>query len=270
MNRRLQWAQHLVRRCGLLPLVERLRYLLSLLRLGPSNARFIRRHPTFALPPAFLAFEAYSVPDWEFYKRSGEATAVAVGELLMRELGGGQLRRVLEWGCGPGRVIRHLRSRLPEGVEVIGTDYNPDSILWCRAHIPGVRFEVNALDPPLHFVEPCSLDGAIALSVFTHLSEETSLAWMREIARLLRPGGIFMFTTNGVGFINMLLPGERRQLDDLGIAVRANYDEGKKMYTSFVSEAYVRRTLIRGLIEVMHSPAGAPGSQQDLWLVRRS
>ena len=36
--------------------------------------------------------------------------------------------------------------------------------------------------------------GGIAYSVFTHLSEEAHLHWMRELARVLRPGAVFCMT----------------------------------------------------------------------------
>jgi hypothetical protein len=35
------------------------------------------------------------------------------------------------------------------------------------------------------------------LSVFTHLADDRQRPWMDEIGRVLKPGGLFFFTTNG-------------------------------------------------------------------------
>ncbi len=77
--------------------------------------------------------------------------------------------RICEWGCGPARTIRHLAGELADRTPVLfGTDYNSETIAWCRRNIAGVTFEVNGLEPPLPF--PAAwFDAVYALSVFTHL-----------------------------------------------------------------------------------------------------
>lgn len=69
----IQKAQNFLRNIGLLNFVERFRYLLSLAK--HNNNSFTLKNPEFILPPKALAYDAYSAPDWSFYKISGEETA---------------------------------------------------------------------------------------------------------------------------------------------------------------------------------------------------
>ena len=61
-------------------------------------------------------------------------------------------RSVLDFGCGAGRVLRHLRD-VSDRVGLYGTDLNPALIEWCEREIPFARFVRNGLDPPLPFGE---------------------------------------------------------------------------------------------------------------------
>jgi hypothetical protein len=76
----------------------------------PRNAQFRSRHPGFAVPPLYLLWDAQSHTDYALYKHSGEETAAAYWELIRSHvaLSASVDRHVCEWGCGPGRVIRHL------------------------------------------------------------------------------------------------------------------------------------------------------------------
>ena len=51
---------------------------------------------------------------------------------------------ILDWGCGPGRIVRHLPSIVSKA-KIFGSDYNEESINWCRENIEDVGFEVNGL-----------------------------------------------------------------------------------------------------------------------------
>ena len=47
-------------------------------------------------------------------------------------------------------------------------------------------------------------DVIIAYSVFTHLTEKMNLHWMRELARVSKPGCVFVFTLEPRGFIDRI------------------------------------------------------------------
>ena len=39
---------------------------------------------------------------------------------------------ILEWGCGPARIIRHFPKLIKFDCRYFATDYNPKSINWCK------------------------------------------------------------------------------------------------------------------------------------------
>jgi SAM-dependent methyltransferase len=89
----------------------------------------------------------------------------------------GAFSRILDWGCGPGKVIQalywdHLRAhgedRKPN---LFGTDLSPSSVRWAARHIPFAEFSVNSPDPPLPF-EAASFDFIYGISVFSHLDRQ--------------------------------------------------------------------------------------------------
>lgn len=97
---------------------------------------------------------------------------------------------VLDFGCGCGRVIRHFDGR---GVRrVVGVDIDPEAIAWCREHLGRVgEFAATGHAPPLPFPAD-SFDLVYVISVFTHLPEDMQFAWLDELRRVIRPGGLLI------------------------------------------------------------------------------
>jgi SAM-dependent methyltransferase len=267
-----QRTQQLLRQTGLLAGVDYLRYLLALIRCRKSNRAFIREHPGFALPPAHLAFDAYGPPDWDYYYKSGSQTAKDILTLLNphQEKKNDPIE-ILDWGCGPGRIVRHLPSLLGPRARVHGSDYNLETIAWARKAIDGVQFTTNGLKPPLAYPDN-TFDCICSFSIFTHLSEETCLEWIREIRRVLKNDGLLFFTTHGDKAVErMLLPNERMTYGEKGFLARGKYREGKKMFLSYHSPNYVETVLLKGFEVVEHK---VPGNfeyihYQDAWLARK-
>ena len=251
-------------------MVERIRYWLSVWSLRIQNAKFINQNPDFVLPPAHLAFDAYSAPEWDFYKMSGEGTATFLANDIIGKYSNAEKESlsVYEWGCGPGRVIRHLPSRLGKTTHVYGTDYNPETIEWCSRNISNVSFSLNSLNPPLSY-ESNKFDFIYCISVFTHLSETTGLLWIDELYRVLKPKGLCLITTSANTHNKELLSNEKKELEERGIVVRGQYEEGKKMYLARHDASYVRQKLLKKFEVVEHSPSGFPFIEQDYWLGRK-
>jgi SAM-dependent methyltransferase len=95
--------------------------------------------------------------------------------------------RILDLGCGAGRMIRHLRD-LAESCEIWGTDISAPHITWCKHHLsPPFHFATTTKVPHLPFA-----DSSFALiycgSLFTHI-DDLADAWLLELRRILRPGG---------------------------------------------------------------------------------
>jgi SAM-dependent methyltransferase len=99
--------------------------------------------------------------------------------------------RVLDFGCGWGRVIRFfLKDIAPENL--IGIDQSEVALEACADRWS--RFQRCETFPPTDF-EAESFDFIYAFSVFSHLSEEAHRRWINEFERLLRPAGVLILTT---------------------------------------------------------------------------
>ena len=85
-NKVIQRIQFILRTVGLLNFVEKLRFILSVLINARENRRFKIKNPNYKLPPQYLAYDAYSAPDWNFYKISGEKTALALSTIAKHQL----------------------------------------------------------------------------------------------------------------------------------------------------------------------------------------
>ena len=140
---------------------------------------------------------------------AGDSDFLATGAELLGLLGThGGLRntsRVLDVGCGIGRMARPLAGYLSTDGSYDGFDVNRDGIAWCRRRYrrhPNFRFEVadifNARYNPhgAHRADEyrfphddASFDLVIATSVFTHLLETDATHYLAECERVLVPGG---------------------------------------------------------------------------------
>jgi SAM-dependent methyltransferase len=102
-------------------------------------------------------------------------------------------RRILDWGCGCGRLARYV-AQLP-GVELSGCDIDADNLGWCAAHLQG-SFMLTRMHPPLPFAAG-SFDLVYGLSVFTHLREALQDQWLAELQRVSAPGALLLMTIHG-------------------------------------------------------------------------
>ena len=176
------------------PLAERVRDSLRLRALDARD-RLAGRSDRFT-PPRRLDFVGHS----DFAATGDEF----LGHFV--ELGGLQPdEKVLDVGCGIGRMARPLAGYLSERGSYDGFDVNREGIGWCRrryARNPNFRFRVadlynrrynphgaaSAAEYRFPY-EDATFDFAIAASVLTHLLETEADHYLEEIARVLKPGG---------------------------------------------------------------------------------
>lgn len=92
-------------------------------------------------------------------------------------------------GCGPGHVARYLHER---GAQVCGIDLSPDMVERARRLNPGIEFrqgDMLALD---------AADGAwagiVAFYSIIHIPRGDVVRALRELRRVLRPGGLLLLT----------------------------------------------------------------------------
>ncbi len=253
---------------GLLVPLTKLKFIWSSRRLAKSNQQFRLTHPDFILPPDYMMYEAYGL-DYKAYYEDGKNTASWLEEQIAPWMPAETVYSILDWGCGPARVMRHLPSHFPNG-NIQGSDYNPETVQWLQHHFPAFNIKNNSLYPPLDF-EAESVDFAYAISIFTHLSAKGHYAWIKEIARVLRPGGIFLFTTHGDVFRARLTKTEQLSYGRNELVVRGSGPEGHRVYGAFHPPAVIS-ALIASDFELLKHEAGyiLDGQPaQDTWIVRR-
>lgn len=245
-------------------------FLGNVLKNRRANKLFAAEHPDFACPPAYLAYDAYNHTNWQSYHDMGLKHASLIADLTREFIFANEIT-LCEWGCGPARVIRHLRAI--DGfrrVDLVGTDYNEASINWCQKNIDGVRFVRNDLEPPLP-LESERFDCVYALSIFTHLSEKLHYAWIDELFRLIKPGGILIFTTHGDLCTKNLLPNEKEKYQSGNLVVKDQIKEGKKHFVAYHPPQFVRTNLLKNHLVVKNiSDASSYQLGQEVWVVRKS
>ncbi len=96
-------------------------------------------------------------------------------------------RRILDCGVGTGRNIAYY----PPGAEVVGIDLCPGMLVQARRRARRLRRRVELVEADvckLPFADG-SFDAAVATFLFCVLPDEAQTAALREIARVVRPGG---------------------------------------------------------------------------------
>jgi ubiquinone/menaquinone biosynthesis C-methylase UbiE len=101
---------------------------------------------------------------------------------------------VLDLGVGGGRLTPHLSSIAER---YVGADYAPEMVAACRNKFPQLEFETaSAVD--LSKFTPSSFDAVVmAFNVIDYLSpDEARHHALREIYRVLKPEGVFVFSSH--------------------------------------------------------------------------
>ncbi len=137
----------------------------------------------------------------------GEAEFLATAADVLRSIRG-QLKRLtvntnrrtwraLEIGCGPGRLIKPLSVHFGE---IHGVDVSDEMIRLARERLADIRhahFHVTDGATLQQFADE-SFDFVYSYAVFQHIpSRDVVLEYMREIRRVLKPGGVFHGQFNG-------------------------------------------------------------------------
>jgi len=142
-------------------------------------------------------------------------TAVRDVKRLERLAGLTQNSRLLDWGCGAGRLAIGIREHYKDGriSDYHGVDVQPDLIDWARTNLtaPGFRFtcvdvaneRYNPAGLPDRTLaaEPASVDVFYAYSVFSHMNDEDTAAYLKLIGQALSAQGkafVTCFVEEGV------------------------------------------------------------------------
>lgn len=226
-----------------------------------ANNQFMKKHPGVPVPPAMVLYDILGNCDLSGYYYSGLEQARDISAIITAERPGQPLN-ILEWGCGPARVLPHMSASDGAAWELWGSDYNPRSISWCRQHWPENHFLLNGLEPPIPAGNEL-FDVIYCVSVFTHLSEVRHYQWIEEILRLLKAGGLFIGTFHGDAFRDHLTQEEQRRFDRGNLVIRDKIREGKKDFTAYHSDNFVRSLLTP--FDTVKKRDSLDGLHQTVW-----
>ncbi|MCX6270200.1 MAG: class I SAM-dependent methyltransferase [Bacteroidetes bacterium] len=257
---------NLFRKLYLLYLIDYLRYYYFRLAKQKSNRKFLTENPGIMLPPDYLMYESFQLDYRKYYQDSADTANWLMG--LFEKHTTLKNKSILDWGCGPGRIIRHLPGILQPGCSYYGTDVNSESIQWCQKNLPAIQFSVNMLHPPLTYKEE-TFDLIYGISIFTHLSKSMHSSWIKELFRVLRPGGILLITTQGKSFRKKLLHSESESFNKGKLVVRGQVREGHRTFSAFQPEKYMRSLLKEFEVLEFIEREESPRPQQDIWIVRK-
>jgi SAM-dependent methyltransferase len=127
------------------------------------------------------------------------------GGAVFRGLAPEEFPTILDFGCGCGRLARKLIQQDPRPQHYVGLDLHAGMINWCTENLapraPGFEFHHHDVlygafnpgaDKPLH--RPLGLGDtrfslAVAISVFTHLTQMQTEIYLAELAAVLEPAG---------------------------------------------------------------------------------
>ncbi len=175
-------------------------------------------HPPESELGRHLAETRWFDPDdpYRSYERAGAELRGAILGLLPPDWSF-EGRRVLDFGCGAGRILRHFLAEAGSA-EIWGSDIDRPSIEWLQANLcPPLHATLNDEEPPLPFDDGC-FDLVWAYSVFTHLTESWS-RWACELHRVLADGGLLIATFVSAEMASFFL-GRPFEQDRTGMLVR--------------------------------------------------
>jgi len=256
-----------LRKLRILHLADNLRFYIQKAKNRKVNKDFKEKYPSVKLPPDYLIYESFQLNYHKYYVQSKEGAKNLV-QHLAKHLAL-QNRAILDWGCGPGRIVRHLPELIGNNCSYYGTDYNTRTIDWCSKNLPEISFNNNTLEAQLPYADNF-FDVIYGLSIFTHLSATMHKEWYAELYRVLKPDGIILLTTQGDTYKSKMTPTELVQYNKGELVVRGKVKEGHRIFSAFQPKQFME-TLFANATVVEHIEQAPIGKwyPQDKWIVRK-
>jgi SAM-dependent methyltransferase len=176
------------------------------------------------------------IADWyeqEFLPRQAGSDPLGIVPALHSLLGAGR-GTCLEIGCGTGVYARHVREL---GWTPLGVDLSAGMLRHAKDRLPVARADAERLP-----VRSNTLGAAVAVMVHTDMPGYPSV--LREVARVLQPGGLFVH----IGVHPCFCGGFADRTDAAAAVIRPGYLDGKWTYESWTDQG------IRDKVGAMHWP----------------
>ncbi|MBY0423688.1 MAG: class I SAM-dependent methyltransferase [Parvularculaceae bacterium] len=218
------------------------------------------------IPPPHLIMLVLGHTDWRAFLGGEAALRVYADAAARNGVDFAAARRVLDLGCGCGRLARHLPKAT--SAEIYGADYNPQLARWCARNLHGT-FTVNQNLPPLDYADGF-FDVIYLNSVFTHQRLQTQNAWLAEFCRVLRPGGLALVTFHDEDHASVPKVGlSRADVVARGLIVHNDRAEGSNFMATYQSRAFARAQFGAVLDVAEITPSNETGLSQALAVLRR-
>jgi SAM-dependent methyltransferase len=213
-----------------------------------SDKLIMRGWQEAGIPPAMLRYrvsESLSISKFETIGMG--CAAKAAGVFAESGVSFSKGAKILDFGCGCGRIFKWMRELFPE-CRFYGADTDGQAIEWCISQYPGCAFERLAPAPPTAYA-----NGAFAaiycFSVFTHLDELMQDQWLFELRRVLGDDGALLLTFHGKNAARELPTQMLQQLESEGVLhVRSRKHLGLMpdwYHTTWHTKSYITERLSR-------------------------
>ncbi len=139
--------------------------------------------------------------------------------------------RYFDFGGSTGRVFRHFAFQSDQW-DVWSSDFKLSSVGWNQLYYPkSIKVLLNNSNPSLPLPDSY-FDLVSAYSVFTHINE-TETAWLLELRRILKVGGVAYITIHDEATWKNQAPMLKKQVGKYrpDIAVLVEMPEGKTVVT---------------------------------------
>lgn len=265
-----QLIKNIFLRLGILPTIELIRFKLHQFNRRKINSDFKKNHPEVQLPPDFFLYETFDL-NYQKYYHEGKETAQWVINYIgeFTQIKG---KNILDWGCGPGRIVRHMPELSDKSNQIFGSDYNESYVKWCSNNLANITFKLNQLQPPLEF-QDSSMDIIYNISIFTHLSEKMHCAWMQELNRVLKIGGIVFATTHGNDFIHKLNTQEKNVYLSGELVERTYKVEGNRLFAAYQPPSFFKKLITDAGFELLkhdERKSSEKKQKQDVWVFKKT
>jgi ubiquinone/menaquinone biosynthesis C-methylase UbiE len=267
MNSRLKQAgKKIVKLMGAIPIMDELNFRFQQIWFLRKNKTYKQPLKRFVFPTDRALFNTFQLD----HKRYYEDGLLAAQEMI--DWGGIkniQQPVVLDWGCGTGRVIRHIPHLKKEAI-CYGADIDCTTIQWCRQSIESVYFdciEQSTLPYPSNYFHL-----VYGISVLTHIPHTATHYWLNELNRVLLPNGIAILSTHGTQYFQQLSNLQQIQLQQVGAFTNSFKKAGHRSLTSYHAANHLKEMLqeyfsIVQFWEGKQHPEKMGG--QDCWIIKK-
>jgi len=271
---KLHWLLSIFDFFHLIPLANRVSrsfYYIAHFKHQKRNKDFRKKGAPDGLPvPSLnLVYSTTAYYDLDKYLKGGLADYKSINQIL--ENSGFEISsfsNILDFGCGCGRIIRHLKSL--KNTDVYGVDINKRCILWCDKNLKFAKFKKNSIAPSLDFNDE-TFDFIYAVSVFTHLNEDLQISWMKEFKRILKKNGLLLLTLHtSLGNYHIVSNEEKKKFLSGELLIQYEKYVGTNFCNVFHPKSYIKNKLSKGFTILDIANSGDKGFRQDIILLKKN